>query len=140
VTADRDSAGTELLLYYDKQCPVCDRYCRALGSTEQGALRLIDARSNPSILRDMTDRGIDIDQNMVLKIDDEYYIGAEAINKMALLTTGASCFDRLNRALFRSRRRARMLYPVLRLGRNVLLKLLGRTKINNLGLPNNERF
>ena len=35
---------------------------------------------------------------------------------------------------------AKLLYSVLRASRNFLLKLLGRTKINNLGLPDNEWF
>jgi hypothetical protein len=53
-------------------------------------------------------------------------------------TTGA--FNRINRWLFGSRGRARILYPLLRSGRNLLLKALGRTRINNLRLPGKERF
>jgi hypothetical protein len=33
-----------------------------------------------------------------------------------------------------------MLYPVLLTCRNVLLKTLQKTQINNLGLPRNDRF
>ena len=32
------------------------------------------------------------------------------------------------------------IYPLLRSGRNLLLKALGRTRINNLQLPGKERF
>ena len=37
-------------------------------------------------------------------------------------------------------RRSRILYPALRSARNGLLKILRRTRINNLGRPGNERF
>jgi hypothetical protein len=49
-------------------------------------------------------------------------------------------FNRLTYWSFRSRRASRVLYPVLRAGRNLVLKLLGRTRINNLGLPGRDRF
>lgn len=130
----------ELLLVYDKQCPLCDFYCRMLSVKEADRLRLVDARGKPPILKQITARGIDIDQNMVLKIGDQLYAGGEAINQLALVTTPSSLFNRFNIWIFRSKRRAALLYPVLRSGRNLLLKLLGRTKINNLGLPDNERF
>lgn len=133
-------ARNELLLVYDKQCPLCDFYCRRLIVQAPRRLRLVDARGDPPVLKNITARGIDVDQNMVLKIGDELYAGADAINKLALIGTPASWFNRLNIWIFRSHRRARWLYPALRAGRNLLLKLLGRTKINNLALPDNERF
>lgn len=127
------------MLVYDRQCPVCDIYCHALQS-DKVPLRLIDARTSPTLLQQITARGIDIDQNMVLKIDNRLYAGPEAIHRLALLTTSSSLFNRINARLFRSERRARALYPILRRGRNLLLRLLRRTKINNLRLPDNERF
>ena len=38
-------AKEEILLVYDKQCPLCDNYCRMVRLRESvGELRLIDAR------------------------------------------------------------------------------------------------
>jgi len=48
---------------------------------------------------------------------------------LALLSTPSSGFNRLNAALFRSPTASRLLYPVLRAGRNAVLRLLGRGKI-----------
>lgn len=130
----------ELLLVYDRQCPLCDFYCRRLIVRAPRRLRLVDARAAPPVLAEITARGIDVDQNMVLKLGDELYAGADAIHALALIATPATWFNRLNIWIFRSPRRARLLYPWLRAGRNLLLKLLGRSKINNLDLPDNERF
>ena len=49
-------------------------------------------------------------------------------------------FNRLNYWMFRSPRVASVLYPMLRGLRNLLLKALRKSKINNLGKANNERF
>ena len=136
----RDAEKDEALLVYDRQCPVCDLYCRAVYKAVTRPLRLIDARSRPAILKEISAHRIDIDQNMVLKVGSELYAGHEAIHKLALMSAAPSLFQRLNTRMFRSERRAELVYPLFRRARNVLLRLLGRTKINNLGLPNNERF
>ncbi len=88
---------------------------------------------------EITRRGLDIDEGMVLVADGRFYYGADAIHAVARLTSPGAA-GALNRWLFGSPRRARFLYPWLRSGRNLLLKLLGRTRINNLRLPGNERF
>jgi hypothetical protein len=77
---------------------------------------------------------------MVLKVGGQLYYGSDAIHALSLLSTRAGFFNRLSYWSFRSKALSRVLYPVLRTLRNLLLKMLGKTKINNLGLPNNDRF
>jgi len=91
-------------------------------------------------MRDISRRGLDIDEGMVLKLDDAVYYGADAVHALARLGGGAGAFNAVNRWLFGSSRRARIAYPLLRTLRNLLLKTLGRTRINNLRLPGNGRF
>ena len=76
----------EILLVYDKECPVCDNYCRLV--------RIKEAVGD--------------------------------LNK--------------NYLIFKARRVAHSLYPALKFCRNSLLKILGKTKINNLSRENNETF
>lgn len=132
---------TEVLLVYDRQCPACEFYCRqAEIDAAHGTLRRIDARE-PSDIRDQITRsGLDIDQGMVLATNGRLYYGADAIHELARRAPARGAFHRLSHALFGSAARARLLYPILRAGRNVLLKVLGKTKINNLGRPHNDRF
>lgn len=89
---------------------------------------------------EITRQGMDIDQGMVLKVDDVLYYGADAICALSLMSSGSGVFNRMNHWIFRSTTRARVLYPLLRDGRNLLLNLLRKTKINNLGLQGNQRF
>jgi predicted DCC family thiol-disulfide oxidoreductase YuxK len=131
----------ELLLVYDPECPLCDAYCRAAQRGEAlPELRLVNAREDTPVMADISRQGLDIDEGMVLKVDGALYYGADAIHALAATGGAAGAFNHINRWLFGSRDRARVLYPLLRSGRNRLLKALGRTRINNLHLPGKERF
>ena len=89
---------------------------------------------------EITAAGLDIDQGMVLKMNDRLYYGADAIHALSLLSTRSGALNRLAFWMFRSRRISRVLYPVCRLFRNLLLKAMGVTKINNLQKDGNDRF
>ncbi|CAN5333425.1 DCC1-like thiol-disulfide oxidoreductase family protein [soil metagenome] len=131
----------QIQLIYDQQCPFCDRYSRLIRIRETvGELTLVDARQPGAGMDRVTELGLDIDQGMVLIAGDEIYYGADAIHALALMSSRSGIFNRLNHWIFRSRMLARLLYPVLRSCRNALLKLMGKSKVNNLDLPDNFRF
>lgn len=138
---DTAGAADEVLLVYDRQCPVCDAYCRLVRvQPSAGTLRLIDARASTSIMDEITAAGLDIDDGMVVRMDGRLYYGSEAINALALRSDRSGIFNRLNSVVFGSQRAALTIYPLLRACRNLLLKCLGRTRINNLRIPGNDRF
>ena len=135
------SADDDCELIYDWQCPACSLYCGQIRLQDAGSrLHLVNARVDRDVMREITARGYDIDEGMVLKTSEQFYYGAEAIHQLALMTSPTNTFNRLNYWIFSSRRRSKLLYPFLRKWRRCLLKLLRRTKVNNLGLPNNEKF
>lgn len=123
----------KILLVYDGECPVCSNYCQAVRIRESvGELELIDSRDDSPIVKEITEKGLNLDQGMVLKVDDCLYFGADTIHALALLGSRSGVFNKMNYWIFKSKSRSRYLYPVLRLGRNMLLKILGRSKIDNL--------
>ena len=131
----------EILLVYDKECPACDFYGEIVRIRKSvGELKIIDAREPGEVMDEITRSGLDIDQGMVLKMGEELYYGSDAIHALALISSRSGFFNRVNYWLFRSKRLSRVLYPLLRFFRNLLLKILKKTKINNLGQPNNDRF
>ena len=139
--AETVTSEDEWGLVYDWQCPACNLYCHLLRIRDAGGqFRLVNARDNPEVMKEITARGFDIDQGMVLKMNHQLYFGADAIHELALIASPSTVFNRFNFWIFRARLRAERLYPALRACHNFLLKLLRRTKINNLGLPDNERF
>jgi len=131
----------EVLLVYDKQCPVCHAYCQLVRiRPESGELKSIDARAQSDVLDEITQQGLDIDQGMVVKINDRLYYGADAIHALALLSNRAGLFNRFNYWVFKSKGISGWFYPILRFWRNLLLKLLGKSRVNNLRIPGNEKF
>ena len=134
-------SDNDIVLVYDKQCPACDNYCRFVRIRESlGSLTLINARDKSDVMDDITAQGFDIDQGMVLKVGEQFYYGAEAIHTLALLSNRIGFINRINYWLFKSKTFSKLLYPVLRFFRNILLKLLNKTKINNLGVNGNDKF
>lgn len=131
----------EILLVYDRECPACNAYCQIVQIRKSvGELKIVDARENSDVLKEITAQGMDIDQGMVLKMGDQLYYGSDAINALALIGSRSGIFNRLNYWIFKSKTLSKILYPVLRSCRNLLLKILGKSKINNLGIENNQNF
>ena len=131
----------DILLVYDGECPACNNYCQFVRIKESvGTLKLVDARQNCEVLDEVTQLGFDVDKGMLLKTGDQWFYGSDAIHVLALMSTRSGCFNRFNFWLFKSRNISGILYPILRACRNLLLKLLGKSKINNLQLPDNEKF
>ncbi len=130
-----------IYLIYDKQCPACDNYCQIVRIRESvGELVLIDARQDSKYLQEITAQGMDIDQGMVLKVDDTLFYGADAIHALSLMSSRSGLFNKFNYWIFKSPTIAKFLYPILRYCRSILLKCLGKTKINNLGVEGNDQF
>jgi predicted DCC family thiol-disulfide oxidoreductase YuxK len=125
------TARSQAWLVYDGQCPFCSRYARLIRLRDSVRLDLINAREGGPLVDEMREAGLDLNEGMVLKMGDRYYCGAEALNVLAALSTSSSAFNRLTAAIFRSRYRSRMFYPILRAGRNLALALLGREKIRH---------
>jgi predicted DCC family thiol-disulfide oxidoreductase YuxK len=131
----------EVLLVYDRECPVCNAYCQIVRIRETvGQLRIVDSRENSEVMDEITSRGLDIDQGMVLKMGEQLYYGSDAMNALALIGSRSGIFNRINYWVFKSKTASAVLYPVMRLFRNLLLKILGKTKINNLSIAGNDKF
>ncbi|MEM8869291.1 MAG: DCC1-like thiol-disulfide oxidoreductase family protein [Pseudomonadota bacterium] len=122
--------GNSVTIVYDEECPFCSNYVSMVRLKEAvGGVSLVNAREGGPIVDDLVARGYDLDQGMVLILEDEVYYGADAINRIALLSTPSSFFNRLNGMVFKSRTVSRVLYPFMKTGRAATLAMLGRKKI-----------
>ena len=134
-------ADNEILIVYDKQCPACEYYCNLVQIRESvGRIVLVDARDGGPVMDEITAAGLDVDQGMVVKVGRQFYYGPDAIHVLALMGTNKGFFNRLAYFCFRSKAVSRVLYPALKACRNLLLKLLSKTKINNLGVTGSDKF
>jgi predicted DCC family thiol-disulfide oxidoreductase YuxK len=121
----------EIALIYDGECPVCTAYSCSVDVDEGKAsgIRRINARSDDELVKQAKEAGVDLDEGMVVLHEGKMYHGADALNIMARLAPDRGLGNRLNRLLFSNSTVSRLSYPVLRAGRNTLLKILGRKKI-----------
>jgi predicted DCC family thiol-disulfide oxidoreductase YuxK len=122
---------TDNWLLYDGECPFCSSYVKLVRLREAvGPLRLINAREGGPEHDIALREGFDLDEGMLLHLSGRYYHGADCVNALAMLSDDSGLFGRFNGWVFRSRARSVALYPVLRVGRNTVIRLLGRRKLN----------
>lgn len=118
---------TDNYLIYDGDCPFCSRYARLSRLRKTvGSLRLINARERTPEVEKAISAGYDLDRGMLLSLDGELYYGADCLNRLALLSSNSTTFNRLTHVLFRHPRLSRIAYPILRAGRSAALRLLNR--------------
>ena len=92
-----------------------------------GSVHLADARDYMPDTASALIAGLDIDEGMLVFYDGKIYEGGDAVHIIALLSGKRSFLTRL---LFSHRWVTIAIYPVLRAGRNLALRLLGRQKLN----------
>jgi predicted DCC family thiol-disulfide oxidoreductase YuxK len=121
----------DVTLIFDGECPVCTAYSCNVDAGAASVKRVNARNLSPEVQRAI-DAGVDLDEGMVVLHDGQLYHGADAMNRMALLAPRTGIRNRLNRLIFGNQAVARAIYPSLRAGRNLLLRLLGRQKIGRL--------
>jgi len=122
----------DIWVVYDGECPFCNSFVLLYRIREHAShVHLIDARSPHAVVDEVRRQRLDLNQGMAVKFNGRFYHGADAMNILAILGSGKTLFNRLNRALFRRPSVARLLYPLLTRGRLITLRLLGRPLIGD---------
>ncbi len=129
-SAGDDRRAERAWLVYDGECPLCSNYARYLRVKQAvGELVLVNAREGGPLVEEVRSLPHDLNDGMVLKMNGRYYVGDRALHMLALLSEKRGAFSIVNRMLFASPLAARLGYPLLKLGRRVLLKLKGIPRI-----------
>ena len=127
-----EKASSDNWLIYDGECPFCSQYVKLVRIRQAvGGLKLLNARDGGPQYDEVLRAGLDLDEGMVLKLNDRLYHGDDCVHALAMLSEPKGFFNRLNVWVFKSPKRAAFLYPILRAGRNLALKLLGRKKLDH---------
>jgi len=128
---------------YDGECPVCSHAAHALRIKEKyGPLHLVNARNAPNdpLVQEITRRGLDLDEGMVICLDGKFYHGEQALTFMARHGEPSNVFSALCKTVFWSRLFSKLTYPGMRAMRNALLHRKGVGRIDNLDLKTTPIF
>jgi predicted DCC family thiol-disulfide oxidoreductase YuxK len=119
-----------LIVIYDGECPFCSQYVKHVRLRDVSEdLQYVNARDGGAIVDEALRQGFDLNVGMVVLIDGIYHHGADAVRVLAMLSSPVTAFNWLHARIFSSRTVSRLLYPVMRFGRNTTLRLLGREKL-----------
>lgn len=119
-----------LYLIYDGDCPIC-AYCSKVIKIRNsvGHLEIVNARNPHPLVEEVIRKGYDLNEGFIVKFQDKYYHGQEAAHFLSLVGTSSDFFNQLNVFIFKSKILSKILYPILESIRNLLLLILGVSKI-----------
>lgn len=138
--APATGAPGEIWVVYDGDCPFCSAYVKLVRLREAvGKVHLVNARERHPVVDEVLAAGFDLDDGMAMKIGGEILHGDAVMHRLALMSGPSGTLNRLTAWIFRDPARARILYPPLRAGRNLALRLLGRRPLKAQGLVPREQ-
>jgi predicted DCC family thiol-disulfide oxidoreductase YuxK len=119
------------LIIYDGDCIFCQSYVRLLRlRTTIGDVQMLDARSGDPRVNMFWQKGYDLNEGMLFIYKDNIHYGSDAVHVLAALSSPVTWFNSLNRAIFSNRTATTLLYPLLKLGRRVVLFIRGKSLIS----------
>lgn len=120
----------EIWLVYDGECPVCSFSAKIVNIRESvGVLHILNARESHPLVNELKQASVNLDEGFVLKLDNVIYQGSDAMHMLALISTRQNWINRFFVVLFSRPLTAKILYPILKAIRSIILMLKGVSKI-----------
>ncbi len=121
----------KLVVVYDGECPFCKNFVRLMALRKAaGDVELVDARTQAPAVRRLVELGYDLNEGMAATYGGKIYYGSDAVTLLSSMSSERGWLGRAIALLLRDRTRAHLLYPAMKLGRRIVLKLLGRPLIS----------
>lgn len=121
------STAGRLRVIYDGACPFCDDYVRYQRLQSACAeVELVDARARREVLAEHAIDPRDLEDGMVVVLGDRLHRGADAMHLLSTLSESpGKWWVRMVAFIARSPLAARIVYPMLKLGRRIALAAIG---------------
>lgn len=130
---------TKVTVHYDGECPFCTSYTHLVKLREHFEVKLQDLRTAPEAVERFNALGLDVNEGFVVEVQSDpdaepvLHHGKDGIHALALMTD-SSPVGWINRLAFSSPRLNRLLYPMMKFGRGLVLRMLGRSFIDQPSL------
>jgi predicted DCC family thiol-disulfide oxidoreductase YuxK len=116
-----------IVVIYDGECPFCANYVALMNLRNAvGRVTLIDARTGAAPVKSLVERRYDLNEGMAVISGDSVYYGKDAVTFLSKLTNSRNWAGRLLGKLLSNPGRVAVLYPVMKLGRRITLRVLGK--------------
>tara|TARA_B100000902_G_C26584142_1_gene562636 strand:- start:90 stop:470 length:381 start_codon:yes stop_codon:yes gene_type:complete len=114
---------SDLTFIYDGECPFCNHFAELLElKSKIHNITILDGRNNLKIINTLFDKGYDLDKGAILLMGNDILHGAEAINTICKqIENPSSNLLKLLSTIFESKRRTRLLFPLLIRARRLAL-------------------
>tara|TARA_Y100001968_G_scaffold296339_1_gene304454 strand:+ start:1034 stop:1417 length:384 start_codon:yes stop_codon:yes gene_type:complete len=119
--------NSKLVFIYDGDCPFCNKFAELI-ELKSGLpnLTVTNARESKLAIKELYQKGYDIDQGAILLKNDEILHGASAINWIcSQIKQPSDSLLRFISITFTTKRRTNLLFPFLLIGRRIILYLKG---------------
>ena len=112
-----------LTFIYDGECPFCNQFAELLElKSKIKNLSILDGRKNPELIKDLFNKGYDLDKGAILLKDNNIFHGAEAINTICKrIKEPSSKLLEILSTTFKSKERTRLIFPFLVRARRLAL-------------------
>lgn len=121
---------SENFVLYDGECPVCSNFVAWTNlRLVRPDIKLIDARTAPELVSAYRAEGVEINDNMVIRLGEMTMHGADAFGALARIGQPNSVALRGLMRWLSKPNVSRPLYPLMAAGRRTLLFLLRRSLI-----------
>tara|TARA_Y100000589_G_scaffold189220_1_gene179098 strand:+ start:125 stop:508 length:384 start_codon:yes stop_codon:yes gene_type:complete len=112
-----------LTFIYDGECPFCNHFAELLElKSEIKNISILDGRKNPQLIKNLLNKGYDLDNGAILLKEKDIFHGADAINTICkLIKKPSSKFLEILSKTFKSSERTRFIFPFLVRARRLTL-------------------
>ena len=112
-----------LTFIYDGECPFCNHFAELLElKSKLENILIMDGRKNPKLIKDLLNKGYDLDKGAILLKNDEIFHGANAINTICkLINKPSSKLLEILSMTFKSNERTKIIFPFLVRARRLAL-------------------
>ncbi len=119
----RNMEESTLTFIYDGECPFCNHFAELLElKSKIKDITILDGRKNLELIRDLLEKGYDLDKGAILLKDKEIFHGANAINTICkLISNPSSKLLEILSTTFKSSKRTKIIFPFLVRARRLAL-------------------
>ena len=112
-----------LTFIYDGECPFCNHFAELLElKSKIKDIKILDGRKNPELIKDLLNKGYDLDKGAILIKNNEIFHGANAINTICkLIKHPSSKLLEILSTTFKSSKRTKFIFPFLVIARRFAL-------------------